>query len=157
VTIAVVSADRYENLLKSGAFNADGEVDEAATVAIASQSIGAASAVAEDHASDRKRLFVAVVAGVALLLAVAGIFLVRRTRRAAGAQAVRDAARRAEVQRQAATAPTPPMETLDTPSYAVDSPPPASSRRTICPVCGEQYAAESKFCGKDGAVLLPLN
>jgi len=151
VSIEVVSADRYENLLRSGTFNTAGEVDEAASVAIASQSIGAASAVAADHASDRKRLFVAVVAGVALLLALAGIFLVRRTRRAAAAPVTWDAARRTE-QHASAAATAPASAT-----YAPESTPPDTPRKTICPVCGEQYAAESRFCGRDGAILLPLN
>ena len=75
VTIEIASSERYDGLLKSGAFNADGEVDEAATVAIASQSIGAASAVAEDTASRRKKLFVWLVGAVALLLGVGSALL----------------------------------------------------------------------------------
>lgn len=33
---------------------------------------------------------------------------------------------------------------------------PADGRK-ICPVCGVQYGAESRFCGVDGASLVPLN
>lgn len=33
----------------------------------------------------------------------------------------------------------------------------AATTHTICPMCGTQYPGDAKFCGKDGATLLPLN
>lgn len=33
----------------------------------------------------------------------------------------------------------------------------AATGKTICPVCGTQYPGDSRFCGTDGAALLPLN
>jgi hypothetical protein len=155
VTIEIASSDRYDGLLRSGAFNAAGEVDEAASVAIASQSIGAASAVAEDRAGGRKRVFVAFVAVVAVLLAIVGVLLVRRNRKAGEAQDFKDAARRERKRLQAhlqdrAAMPAPPAA----PSPAA---PPPQAAGTLCPICGMQYPAESRFCGKDGATLLPLN
>jgi hypothetical protein len=169
VTVEVASSARYDKLLQSGAFNSQGEVDEAASVAIASQSIGAASAVAEDHATNRKWIFVGLVGVIALVLAIAGFLLFRRGRRTRALELEKDAARRTEVGSATATAfagPRPGEMTVavapPTTELVADlaaEPPPRTPRvpRTICPVCGQQYPPESRFCGKDGATLLPLN
>jgi len=159
VTVEIASSERYDALLRSGAFNANGEVDEAASVAIASQSIGAGAAVAEDRASGRKSLFVGVVAFLALILGVVAALLLRRSKAAAKAQAAKDEAQRErraralaeEAARRAEPAPPPP----DTHARAHQEP--AKPRKTICPVCGTQYGPDSSFCGKDGATLMPLN
>jgi hypothetical protein len=162
VTIEIASSERYDSLLKSGAFNADGEVDEAASVAIASSAIGAASAVAEDTASRRKRLFVGIVAVAALLLAALGAVVFRRsqnaTRELSEKVAAKDAARR-DAKRAAAAAAAEAARKDAPPPAAVGSTmvSPQGRGKTICPVCGQQYAAESRFCGTDGATLLPLN
>ena len=152
VTLEIASADRYDKLLQSGAFNSQGEVDEAASVAIASQALGAASAVAEDRASGRKWMFVGVVGLVALLLAIAGLLAFTRARKARSlVPPPNDAPRRTQPSAEAPAAP--PVQ-----------PPPESSApltprvpRTICPICGQQYPSESRYCGRDGATLLPLN
>jgi hypothetical protein len=165
VTVEVASSERYDALLRSGAFNAAGEVDEAASVAIASQSIGAASVVAEDRARERKKVFVAVVGAVALGLGALALVLVGRTRRVAREQAAQEAVRRARAKAMQAAPPRAPdpAPPRAAPEAPVPEPVPptapvaARPARTICPVCGTQYAPESRFCGKDGATLLPLN
>ncbi|HVU04193.1 MAG TPA: hypothetical protein VHE30_20690 [Polyangiaceae bacterium] len=164
VTVEIASTDRYDALLRSGAFNAAGEVDEAATVAIASQSIGAGSAVAEDRASGRKQVFVAGVGGLALLLVGASVFVVIRSRKAQAklAEIERDrrAKGKAKAERRAET-PPPTQRSEGAPASAapaVQKPPePKAPPRTICPVCGTEFGPESKFCGKDGALLVPMN
>ena len=147
VTVEIASAARYDKLLQSGAFNSKGEVDEAASVVIASQAIGAGAAVAEDRASGRKWAFVGLVGVVALALAVAALLVFGRSRKTRAAEAAKDAARR--------TLPVP----VAPPAPPPETPAPLTPRvpRTICPICGEQYPSESRFCGKDGATLLPLN
>jgi hypothetical protein len=153
VTIEVASANRYDALLRSGAFNAAGEVDEAASVAIASQSIGAASAVAEDRARGRKQIFVGMVGAVALALAIFGGVLLRRSRVAARKHVADEVARRAR--RKAV-----PKAPAATPAPLDPAPAPAAPFKptgTICPVCGTEYGPESRFCGKDGATLAPMN
>lgn len=150
VTIEVVSAERYDALLTSGAFNAEGELDEAAPAASASKSIGAASAVAEDRAGGRKKVFVAIIGGVALLLAIAGAWMVRRARRTAASQTARYEEQRAEYE-----------AALKAPRVPDREPAPAGPgtgpRGTVCPVCGTQYGPASRFCGKDGATLAPMS
>lgn len=156
VTVEVASTNRYDALLRSGAFNAAGEVDEAASVAIASQSIGAASAVAEDRATSRKQIFVWLVGTLAVLLGLVAAVLVGRSRGAARKHAKEEAARRAR--RKAAPAAT--QESAPAASGAPDAPAapePFKPPGTICPVCGSEFGPESKFCGKDGATLLPMN
>lgn len=154
VTVEIATAERYDKLLQSGAFNSQGEVDEAATVAIASQAIGAAPAVAEDRASGRKWTFVGLVGLVALALALAGLFVFGRARKARRREAANDAARRTQPSADApvATAPSPPSPASDTVAPVTPRVP-----RTICPICGQQYPSESRYCGRDGATLLPLN
>ncbi len=152
VTIEIASSARYDALLKSGAFNADGEVDEAASVAIASQSIGAGDAVAEDTATRRKHLFVGLVVIIAALLAAGAALLFRQARGNARTKAAEDAARRARF-----SPPEPPAAVPLDPPVEPEPAAPRPNPKTICPICGKQYAAEARFCGSDGATLLPLN
>jgi hypothetical protein len=171
VTIEVASTTRYDALLRSGAFDNAGEAEQTAPVAVASQAIGAASAVAEDRARSRKELFVAIVAGVAGILALVGLWALRRSRRVARtarrpgpAKPPLDVTAPAPPKAKIAVAMSPaaanpPQAGPPAPSPAKPSPVPAPPvlRKTICPVCGTQYGAESRFCGRDGATLLPLN
>jgi hypothetical protein len=202
VVVEIASLVRYDALLKSGAFNAAGEVDEAASVAIASQSIGSAKAVAQDLATDRKHIFVALVGVVAAALAVFGFLLFRRSRKAQAA--AQPAAATSNVPSHSPAGPMinkpaglgstqmispdfeqagpntaaagPPREGFGGMTVIVPGPeqgppvggmtiaaaPPEATAarqraRTLCPMCGMEYGPESKFCGKDGATLVPLN
>jgi hypothetical protein len=161
VTVEIASAARYDKLLQSGAFNSRGEVDEAATVAIASQAIGAGSAVAEDRASGRKWMFVGLVGVVALILAVAALLALGRSRKTRAAEAAKDAkdAEAAKDAKDAARRTRPSAEAPPVAAPPPDTVAPVTPRvpKTICPICGQQYPSESRFCGKDGATLLPLN
>jgi len=150
VTVEIATAARYDKLLQSGAFDSHGEVNEAASVAIASQAIGAGSAVAEDRASGRKWIFVGLVAIIALALGIAGFFVYLRTKQARAAEAAKDAARRARLLEDA-------KKSQETPEVVEPAPVTPRVPKTICPICGQQYPSESRFCGKDGATLLPLN
>jgi hypothetical protein len=153
VTVEVASKERYEALLKSGGFNESGEASQAASVAIASNTIGAKSAVAEDRATGRKVMFVGIVGAVALLLGLVGLVMVRRTRRATA----RGVAPSGVVPRGVPTLTLPPPTQLGAPPA---EPPPAEAAlpsKRICPVCGKHYPAESRFCGTDGASLVPIN
>lgn len=209
VVVEIASTTRYDSLLKSGAFNAAGEVDEAASVAIASQSIGAAPTVAKDLAADRKQIFVALVGAVAAALAIGAFILFRKSR--AAPVPVATNLPPSSVPAPSAPSPAPPApqtvalgpgSTQMVPPEAMESeraalergpmpgggfgggmtiavpgpgegprfggmtieaagPPGAAplapKPRTLCPVCGSEYGPESRFCGKDGATLVPLN
>jgi hypothetical protein len=82
VTVEIVSAAKYDELLARSGLNPAGENDEASTVTIASQSIGTDDARVEDHSKQRKYTFIAII-GVALAaLAAAAVVLMRRNKKA---------------------------------------------------------------------------
>jgi hypothetical protein len=49
------------------------------------------------------------------------------------------------------------IEASGPPGAAPLRPSPPPNPRTLCPVCGTEYGPESRFCGKDGATLVPMN
>src|SRR5690606_25729673 len=78
------SPDRYDALLATSGLNEAGESDEAASVIIATGTIGGRTTTGEDLGRQRKNLFVAIVGGVAACLGFAGLILLRRGRRRPG-------------------------------------------------------------------------
>lgn len=128
VVLEVVSNERFEALLKRGDFDAHGESGKAIAT-IASGSIRAGSAVAEDKSQLKKRVFIAVVGALAVLLASVGLVLVLRSRRRRG--------QKAEAQRQG----SPPGG--------------APVVGTVCPTCGAEYPPGTIYCRLDGNRLAP--
>jgi hypothetical protein len=146
VVAEVAPKERYDALLRSGRFDAAGEVAEPASGDIASSTLGARGVTTHDDAATRKRWFVLAVTIIALLLGAGGVFLALRTR----AQHRRRIAEEREAtlraaQERAASRPPPRAST------------PAPPSQKVCPVCGGLYPETMKFCGKDGTVLLPVN
>jgi hypothetical protein len=146
VVAEVAPKERYDALLRSGRFDAAGEVAEPASGDIASSTLGARGVTTHDDAATRKRWFVLAVTIIALLLGAGGVFLALRTR----AQHRRRIAEEREralkaAQERAASRPPPRAST------------PAPPSQKVCPVCGGLYPEAMKFCGKDGTVLLPVN
>ncbi|MFO0737701.1 MAG: hypothetical protein U0270_17545 [Labilithrix sp.] len=82
MTVEIVSASRYDELLSKSGLNAAGENEDASTVTIASQSLGTDDARVEDHSRQRRFTFLGIV-GVALVgLVITAVVLARRGRRA---------------------------------------------------------------------------
>jgi hypothetical protein len=133
VTVEIASKERYEALLRSGAFNASGESEEAAVAAVARGSIGAATTLIEPERPDQRLYWIALGGGTALVLGVVGFWVMRRKRRGAGGP----------------------------PSASVQAAAPEAQARKpsgkLCPLCGTQYPPDSQFCGQDGAQLVPMN
>jgi hypothetical protein len=154
VGIEVASAEHYDALLATQGLNADGELDQAAVAVIATGTVGGRTAVGDDVGRERKRLFVAIVAGLAACLALVGFILARRGKKPQllsgpeDDEAWRDGENGPEVSSE-------PGEPL------ADVPPPVpsrpSARAQICPTCGGRFDTEAVFCGKDGTKLVPLN
>lgn len=85
-------------------------------------------------ASDRRRVFVGVVGFAALVFGLAGLWMVRRSRRAP--------------ERGEQSAPPPTVVVKRT---AAEPPrPPSAAGSMICPTCRGEYGAESRFCKLDG-------
>ncbi len=140
VAVYVVSAQRYAELLSSPSFNTAGESEARAEKTIVPNVLGGRVTEIASAARRRRTAFVWAGTAMAVLLGAAALALWRRRRRWA------------------------PTATSDPPAR-VSGPPEAYSHtepvrepvRRICPVCGTQYEGENQFCGKDGAVLVPLN
>jgi hypothetical protein len=146
--VEIASRERFEALLAHGAEEPAPAARDAP--AVASKILGAEAAVAEDHASGRKWLFLALIGLAAVGLGLAGIVVLRRSRTVAAAPA---SSRRPSIP-SPVSAPAPPPES----AAVASAPQPASDPpKKLCPICGRQYPVTSQFCGQDGANLIPLN
>lgn len=184
VVVEVASAARYDELLARSGLNAAGENDEASTVTIATESIGAGTSRVEDRSRERRFVFLAIVGGALLVLGIVTAALVRRTRKAkeivreveerheARVQEVLDRRRQREAEHAAqqraheesmaaaqAAAEAARRKAADAADPAVRGSREAGQkpRGKICPTCGERYDGNADFCGKDGTILVLLN
>jgi len=138
ITVYVVSAERYQELLSSPTFNASGESDAKVIQSLAPSVVGARSALIDTTARRRRTLFIWAVATLAGLLGI-GAYLAARVRR----------------DRVPIQSPIQPEAEIST--YSVSEVQSPATTAYICPVCGMQYGQDSQFCGKDGASLVPIN
>jgi hypothetical protein len=90
-------------------------------------------------ASDRRRTFVGVVGFAALVFGLAGLWLVRRSRR------------RARVEPEVAAAGPVSTEVKADPAIS-----PASGAAMQCPTCREEYGLDARFCKLDGNRLVAV-
>lgn len=134
VVVEIASKDRYDALLRRGGFNASGESEDVAVTAIASGSIGTGSAAVDDASGDRRRTFVAIVGGLALVLGAAGLVLVLRNRR-----------KRARGSAAPEGVPT-----------AIAAAVAATPGAMVCPTCREEYPPDAVYCPTDGNRLVRL-
>lgn len=147
VVAEVAPKERYDALLRSGRFDAAGEVAEPASGKVASSTLGASGVTTHDDAATRKRWFVIAVSIVGLLLGAGGLVLALRTRA--------QHRRRIAAEREAAVLKAQERAASRPPPARPSQPAPPSQR--VCPVCGNLYPETMKYCGKDGTVLLPVN
>lgn len=188
VAIEVTPAEKYAELLAARGLDARGE-DPTARVTDIETGLGSPQAIGQDNARQRRITFLAIVGGVAAVLAIAALALARRGRRA---QAERKTeapappsnvaffdpreARALECPRcglvlalgsafcpkdGAALAPSKrePPQPSSPPPPGQPAPPKKKRREPdkICPTCGETFASDAGFCGKDGTQLVPIN
>lgn len=137
-TVYVVSAQRYAELLSSPSFNPAGESDAPSVKAFVPNVLGTRVAQVESGASRRRTIFIWAITALATLLGAAALLLARR--------------RRHWVPNE-----QPPDQYPAPPTYSESKSPEPAPVQWICPVCGTHYGAESQFCGKDGASLVPIN
>ena len=180
VVVEVVAPARYDELLARSGLNAAGENDEASSVTIASQSLGAGEGRVEDRSRERRMMFMVIIGGVLLVLGVVALLLVRRSRRAkaltreaeqrheARVQQVLDRRRQREAEHaaqmraheesvaaaRAAAAVKEPAKTLVMPQG-----PGALAARVemVCASCGREQPAGTSFCPHDGTPLAPAS
>jgi len=160
VVVEVTSPARYDELLARSGLNAAGETDEAATVAIATTSIGAGEGRVEDRGRQRRLGFLAIVGGLLAALAVALVVLQRRSRRAKRLLAEAEERHEAQVQeilerrrqREAEHAAQLRAHEESVAQSRAPAPPAAGPERT-CPQCGRSFPSPTAFCPHDGAKL----
>jgi len=162
VTVEVSSAAHYADLLASSGLNSAGESDVASTAVIASSSLGTKDAHTDDSKrAMRRNLFIAVVGGLTLLLAIIALIGFRRSKKAA--VLAREAEERHEERMQEyevrqkkrvlehAAQQRAHDESVQR-AEAVKQKRVASSQME-CPSCRREYPAGSQFCPHDGSKL----
>jgi hypothetical protein len=157
VFIEVATPARYEALLSTGTINDAGEADEAAATIVASGSLGANPAVAQDGARSRKTTFVVIIGGLALGLAALGFLLLRRgvLRASRAAPIVVEAGERAVAEgagpwASPAAQGGPPDAGAPPHGVVVSQGRPLPGRPVICPSCRTEFPPGSTFCPHDG-------
>jgi hypothetical protein len=101
-----------------------------------------ADGVTDGRAAERRRLFVAIVGTAALLLGIAGLWVVLGRRRAQPTSESKDEA----------SASTPPD-----PRQRPPRPPPEPTAGVVllCPTCRTEHPPDALFCSRDGNRLVP--
>jgi hypothetical protein len=79
-SVEATSAASFEALLAQSGLDSNGERDEPSVAILATSSIGASRAHAEDGASQRRMTFIVVVGGLSLMLGVVAVVGARRAR-----------------------------------------------------------------------------
>jgi hypothetical protein len=142
VFIEVATPARYEALLSTGTINDAGEDEEAAATIVASGSLGANPAVAQDGARSRKTTFVVIVSALAICLAGLGFVLLRRgLLRSSKAVIVADDDLGPDEPVGAGPAPQ---------GVVVSQGRPVPGRPVVCPSCRTEFPPGSTFCPHDG-------
>lgn len=178
VTIDVSKPSNYDELLARSGLNSEGENDAASVVSIGTQSIGAGEGRVEDRARERRLTFIVIVAGALAVLAIVGVFLFRRSRRAAAlardaearheqrvdevmrrrkARADEHAAQlRAHEESLAARAAAERASAQAAVAAPVSRAAPAPPRGPdmACPQCGKEFESPMSFCPHDGVALV---
>lgn len=176
VAVEVTSPAHYDDLLARSGLNASGETDDAASVSIGTQSIGAGEGQVEDRARARRLSFVAIIVGALLVLGILAIVVLRRSRRAAAlARVVEDrhearvrdvmdrrrlradehaAQQRAHEESIAAARAAAAVAASEANARAAQAAAPPK-KDMVCPTCSREFESPTSFCPHDGAPLDP--
>jgi hypothetical protein len=163
VTVEVAGAATYDDLLTKQGLNAAGESDVAATAVIAGSSIGGGEVKAEDGARRRRMIFIAIVAGSALVLGVLALVFSRRAKRAKVLEEELDdrhAERVAEVlarKRAKADAHAAQLRAHEESVTRAKQAARAAVGTMFCPTCRREYPPPAgNFCPQDATRLVEL-
>jgi Rieske Fe-S protein len=164
VTVDVSSPAHYADLLASSGLNSSGESDVASTAVIASSSLGTQDAHADDsRRALRRNMFIAVVGGLTLVLAIVALVGWRRSKK------VTALAREAEERHQERMDEYEQRQKKRTDDHAAQQRAHDESVKRAeavkakrgatgameCPSCRREYPAASQFCPHDGSKLQP--
>jgi hypothetical protein len=156
--VEVVSPTNYDAWLQSMRSSDAGYEEQPAVATIASGTIGGGTAIAEDTARRRKILFVFIAASVALLLTMAGLAFARRGRVRSFDRPLSSGVAPEATSDGGAPSPRGAEGNIRSPAVApVASHALGASRGKVCPTCGEHYAGDAEYCGRDATKLFPVN
>jgi hypothetical protein len=175
VTVDVTSPTHYDDLLAKSGLNSQGENDSASVAELATGSIGASDARAEDTSKQRRLLFISIVGGLALSLGAAALVFARRQKRATQLEKEADEAyeervRKAELERTAKrsaheSAVRAHHESLQRAQDAARAKAERAAergsavpvpQRMVCPTCRKDYPLSSTYCPEDATKLVPM-
>jgi hypothetical protein len=169
VTAVVASPAKYDELLKQSGLDSKGEQSDPSVAVIATGSIGATSARAEDGAKKRRIVFIVVVSALAIGVGIIALVGARRAKRAAALEhdaEERHAQKLAEFEarkREREAQHAAQMKAhLDSVKRAQDAAAAATAAeaaaygRMVCPSCRTEYPPGSTFCPTDANRLIPL-
>jgi len=162
VAVQITSPANYASMLASSGLNASGESDVASIAVIASSSLGSSNVQAEDTSSKRRVIFIAVIAGLTLLLGVVAIVGARRSKKAerlAREAEERHHERLEEHEARERKRAQEHAEKLRAHEESVKRHEEAKAKRATstaleCPSCRREYPAGSQFCPHDGSKLV---
>lgn len=167
-SVEATSGASYEALLAQSGLDPNGERGEPSVAVLATSSIGASRARAEDGASRRRTTFIAVVIGLALALgvvAIIGAHRARSARKAARAAEARHAEKMLQYERQKREREQQQAEQtrahIQSVAIAQQQSAAAAARGidsgpAFCPSCRREFAGAGGFCPFDANRLIAI-
>jgi len=158
----------YDALLAQSGLGSSGELDAPAVAVLATNSIGAADAKAQDSARKRKLVFIGVIAALAAVLGVVAAIGARRTSRAKKAEAAaqerhaekmkdferqkgeREAQHAAQMKAHRESVALAQQQSAAQAARGIDTGP------VYCPSCRREYPAGTAFCTFDANRLVTI-
>lgn len=158
----------YDALLAESGLGASGELDAPAVAVLATSSIGAADAKAEDSARRRRLAFLGVIGGLVGVLGIVALVGTRRARKVKQAQAAaqerhgakmqdferdkqkREAAHAAQLKAHRESVAIAQQQSAAAAARGIDTGP------VYCPSCRREYPAGTAFCAVDSNRLVAI-
>jgi hypothetical protein len=162
VTVEVTSPTKYDDLLARSGLNAAGENDAVAVAVIATESIGGGEARVDAGAAKKRRiLFIGIVGGAAVVLAVLWIVVSRRSKRAKELEREADErhadrVREVDARRQQKADHHAQQVRAHQASVERAKAQAMSAEAMYCSVCNSEYPAGEIFCPRDANRLMPM-
>jgi hypothetical protein len=167
--VEVTSPEAYEALLAQSGLDSNGEQRDPSITSLATSSLGASGASAEDGARRRRFVFISIVGGLALVLGVVAALAAMRSRKARAVELAaqtrhaermrvyerekRDREERHAAQVRAHLESVAHAQQATAEASAVGQP---ASGPLFCPSCHREFAAGTAFCPFDSNRLVAL-